>query len=182
MPMIRKAGLLAAAVALGLAFAGCGGSAKPTNRGSTLTVKEVLPTVARYLEVRAGGGARRTSDGWTWFCGLRYLGHSPPQTRFDLYVWEACQEYRLHGQHLATLTGWSAPAVIAMRTLQGSYRPVAEHQPGDGDQYGLDVQRMFPLSAQKIIATINIETGPGSTMAIFAALDRRARRELTRRR
>jgi hypothetical protein len=143
-------------------------------------VQRLLPKVARYLEVKQGGGTRRTADGWWVFCGVRYLGNSPVQTRFDLYVWEACQEYRAQGTRLRQFTGWSLPAVISVARTASGYRPVGERQPGDGDYYAPDIHRMFPSSAEKAIWKLadGTGTGPGTVSALFADLRRRARREL----
>jgi hypothetical protein len=143
------------------------------------TVQALLPTTAKYLEKKAGGGDRTTADGWTWFCSVRYLGNTSVDERFELYVWEGCQEYRPYRQGLAELTGWSVPAVITIARRGGSYRPIAERQPGDGTDYGPNIRRMFPSAARVAIRSIPEGTGQGSAVAMFKALKARARRELT---
>lgn len=137
-------------------------------------VRRMLPVVAHYLEA-AGGTRQWTGDGWTLFCGIRYLGNSAMADRFDIYVWEACSEYRRYKGSIAESTGWSVPAVISMVKTRAGYRPVAEHQPGDGNLYGPDIGRMFPWTAERAIAKIPVD---GTSVKMFKALKERARREL----
>jgi hypothetical protein len=136
-----------------------------------------LPKAVHYLE-----STKAIGDGWTLFCGVRYLGNSRPTARIDVYVWEACQSYRAQGRKLATFTGWSTPAVITFRRIGGAYRVVAEHQPGDGTDYWPDIRRMFPSDAEQAIIEMDGATGTGvlAPSAIFAGLERRARHELVR--
>jgi hypothetical protein len=140
-------------------------------------VRSVLPSVVSYLETKdgpiIGPGGRR----WTLFCAVRYLGNSPVTQRFNLYVWEACQAYRAWERGLAKFTGWSVPAVISVARTAGGYRPVAENQPVAWPQ---DVRRMFPPNVQSTIWSLSSSTGtgPGTTGALFAALDRYARHRL----
>jgi hypothetical protein len=138
-------------------------------------VRRLLPKVATYLEAK---GASQIVSGGVLLCGVRYLGNSQLGRRFDLYVWEACQEYRADG--LTRLTGWSLPAVISVAAAPNGDRPAAEQQPRDGDAYAQDVRRMFPRSAQAVIWKMGTSTGPGAVSAMFADLDRRARHQLGR--
>jgi hypothetical protein len=143
------------------------------------TVQELMPMTVQYLERKAGGGDRHTDDGWTWFCFARYLGNSPVAERFELYIWEGCQQFRRYRNGVAELTGWSVPAVITVSRRGDAYRHIDERQPGDGTHYGPDIRRMFPSDAQSDIWSIPEGTGPGSAHAMFEALKKRARRELT---
>lgn len=169
--------LLVCAVGL-LAAAAVWASRAPSTAGKpSPRVRSVLPRVVSYLETKdgpiTGPGGRR----WTLFCAVRYLGNSAVTQRFDLYVWEACQAYRAWEKGLAKFTGWSVPAVISVARTGGGYRPVAEHQPVAWPQ---DVRRMFPPSVQSTIWGLSSSTGtgPGTTGALFAALDRYARHRL----
>lgn len=137
-----------------------------------------MPRVLSYLERESGGGSRRTPDGWTWFCGLRYLGSSTSAGSLRVYVWAGCQEYRASGGGLAESTGFSRPVVVTLVLTGHGYRPVAQDWPGEGAYYFSDVSRMFPRSAQHAIREIPESTGQGSAAALFADLKRRARREL----
>jgi hypothetical protein len=140
-------------------------------------VRGVLPRVVSYLETKdgqlRGPGGRR----WTLFCDVRYLGNSAVAQRFDVYVWEACQEYRRWEKGIAKSTGWSSPAVISVIHTADGFRPVAEHQPVAWPQ---DVQSMFPANVQHTIWSMSSSTGtgPGTTGALLAALDRYARHRL----
>ena len=140
-------------------------------------VDHLLPEAVHYLE-----STRAIGDEWTLFCGVRYLGNSRPAPRIDLYVWEACQSYRVQGTKLATFTGWSVPAVISFQRVRGVYRVVAERQPGDGTDYWPDIRRMFSSDAEQAVVEMDgtTRTGVGAPSAIFARLQRRARHELLR--
>jgi hypothetical protein len=67
----------------------------------------------------------------TLFCAVRYLGKTPPDRRFNLYVWVVCSEYRRQGSHLIQGTGWSSPAVVSVVATGRSYRIVNEAEPID---------------------------------------------------
>jgi hypothetical protein len=142
-------------------------------------VGRLLPRAVRYLEVSNAAGG-----GWSLFCGIRYLGNSPLAEQFDLYVWEACQEYRAAGRRLDKFTSWSVPAVITFVRTASGYRPRAERQPGDGSDYAPDIHRMFPDRVETAIWSMDgsVETGPGTVAGLFAGLDRRARQQLLARR
>jgi hypothetical protein len=137
-------------------------------------VLPIMPTVVRYLEERAGGGARHTAQGWTWFCFAHYLGNTPVDERFDIYIWEGCQEYRPYRRGLAELTGWSVPAVITLSKRDGEYRVESDRQPGDGSYYGPDIKRMFPSSVERAISS----RAGYSPRTRFSVLKKRARVEL----
>ena len=97
-------------------------------------LRPVLPAVARYVEARWSG-----YRGGTMYCGVRYLGNSMLASRFSLYVWEACQQYRAVGHQLVAQTGWSAPAVVTVSGTAGRYRIV-------GERKSVCVRRAFVLS------------------------------------
>jgi hypothetical protein len=157
--------------------AGCGGESAAGERAPR-EVRSALPGVVRWLEAKAGGGDRHTRDGWTWFCFTRYLGNSPVGERFDIYVWEGCQEYRRYRKGMAGQTGWSVPAVITVARRGTGYTPVAERQPRECPGCGPDIEAMFPSPARRAIASIPEGTGPGSAQFRFARLKMRARLEL----
>jgi hypothetical protein len=161
--------LVAAVLALGSAFAMGAFRGPPHAAAPSPQVRRLLPAVERCLAVSAGGGS--------WFCAVRYLGIAPAGNRVQLFVWEVCQEYRRSGDRLATLTGWSVPAVVTLARNRAGYRPLAESEPGDGDLYTADIQRMFPANLQAVISSMTAGVG---VAPIDHALMARARRHLLR--
>jgi hypothetical protein len=81
--------------------------------------------------------------GWTTrnglsLCGYELHGHEPQR----VYVWALCEEFVAgDGGAPAVVSGVSIPAVL---DLDAAGEPVAVRTPGDGSQYGRDVQAMFP--------------------------------------
>jgi hypothetical protein len=171
--------LLACAVCLALvAAADVWGSHAQSSIGKpSPQVRNVLPRVVSYLETKDGPNVGPGGRRWTLLCEVRYLGNSPVTRRFDLYVWEACQAYRAWEKGIAKFTGWSVPAVISVAHIGAGYLPVAERQPVAWPE---DVRRMFPWNIQNTIWRLSSSTGkgPGTTGALFAALDRYARHRL----
>jgi hypothetical protein len=107
-------------------------------------VRRLLPEVVLFLEhkdpLSLYLAKQHPPSKWTLYCGVRYLGNSPPREQFNLYIWEECQEYRADGKQLAMRSGWSVPAVIWIVKRANGYSPEAEFQ-ADTDEA---VPRMFP--------------------------------------
>jgi hypothetical protein len=138
-------------------------------------VRESLPRVERFVERKyAGIGG---SNDRRLYCKVRYLGNSGVEPRFELYVWEACQEYRAWTNGLAKRTGWSGPAVVTMQPAIGGYQPVAERQPPDGARS--ETEAMFP---RRVMRLVDRMSGTPAVDAMFASLKRRAQLELLGRR
>jgi hypothetical protein len=152
----------------------------PAGGRTSIVAERQVTALPRYLENKSGEGSRMTPDGWTWYCGVRYLGNSAIAPHFDAYIWEACEEFRAMRGKLATQTAWSVPAVVSFARIEGRYRPIGERQPGDGNRYGSDIDKMFPNSAQDAIDELTTGHGHGSGTlgAMFDELRRRARVEL----
>jgi hypothetical protein len=112
-------------------------------------VRRLLPQVVLFLEHKdpISLASPHPRSKWTLFCGVRYLGNSPPGEQFNLYVWEVCQEYRADGARLAGRSGWSAPAAIWIVKRADGYSPEAEFQSYTNE----DVPRIFPKSLRKKI-------------------------------
>jgi hypothetical protein len=138
-----------------------------------VALRPVLAQVARYVE------NRWRSPGARMFCGVRYLGNSPLHERFSLYVWEACQQYRVAGGRLVRGTGWSSAAVVSVLAVNGRYRVINEQEPVDYDEP--DFSRMFPNGrVRSAIWSLDgfAGTGPGTPAAMFRSDERRARHAL----
>jgi hypothetical protein len=109
-------------------------------------VRRVLPEVVRFLEHKDPLSLYRAKQqppsNWTLYCSVRYLGNTPPEEQFNLYIWEVCQEYRADGNELAMRSGWSVPSAIWIVRGANGYKPEAEFQPNTDE----DDARIFPKS------------------------------------
>jgi hypothetical protein len=132
-------------------------------------MRKLLPRVELFLARRAGNEVTPGVGPTRWVCGVRYLGNSPPRGTFDLYVWAYCQSYGHHGNELTPGTAWSVPAVIDLRRTKGSYEPIGEREPGDDEQFGIDVERMFPPETARLIPRLESH-GPGIDLDARARL------------
>ena len=78
------------------------------------------------------------------FCAYDVLASTQEDNTSTLYLWVLCQEYYQENQRLEQGTGISAPVGII---LQDKGLQVLEHKmPRDGQDYGKDVQAIFPQS------------------------------------
>lgn len=142
---IKRISIFVFLLSITIFFIGC--NSKLENSSNTLKItKEDEKTILEYLDIK-------TIDIDEARVGKMYSAFSILGTDEDsIYIWLLKEEYFKQGNEIVQQGGVSLPVVLYIEKSKNGIEIKNHKYPGDGEQYGKDIKKLFP---RNVIDEIN---------------------------
>ncbi|HET90262.1 MAG TPA: hypothetical protein ENN99_05925 [Chloroflexi bacterium] len=118
---------------------------RPVPEASRVIEPQMQDAIEAYLVEHVG----LASFGGEVFCAVELLDADMQAWTQNVYVWALCAEYYVAQGELTMGAASSLPVALVVRGRADSYQVVEHRVPGDGSNYGPDIEALFSPRARE---------------------------------